>query len=485
MAKRMLIKLPETIKFNVAILILSIAFYSYSSICLADTVSDVMQINPITVVKVISPKSIEELQQLIVNHTGPISIGGARYSQGGQIATENCLFLDMQNMNHIINLDIEKQQITVEAGTTWLKILEEIDPKELSIKIMQSFYNFTVGGSLSVNVHGRYVGEGAIIRSVESIKIILADGSIKEASRTKNPELFFGAIGGYGGIGVIVEVTLNLTQNTPLERTSKRMDIEKYKDYFFDNIKNSKIAILHNADIYPPNYTLVNAITWNSTDKALSIKEKLSFPDKISPFKQFLLTSISNDTLRKFFRQYFYDPYKYYSQMVAWRNYEASDDVSALKPLSQKNSTFLLQEYFIPVENFNSFIPKMASILKQHKANVFNISIRHALPDSESLLAWAQKEVFAFVIYYEQGASSVAKKDTYQWTGKLIDAALEEGGSYYLPYQIIATPTQFLKAYPRSKEYFTLKKLVDPLYKFRNKLFDHYYPALLQQASSK
>lgn len=459
-------------KLNLAILI--IVFFSYSS--LADIVNDKTQLNPITVEKIIVPESIEEISNLIANHPGPISIAGGQYSQGGQTVIENGLFLDMKNMNHIINLDLEKHQITVEAGTTWIQILEKIDPEGLSPKIMQSFYNFTVGGSLSVNAHGRYVGEGAIIRSVESIKIILSDGSVKEASRIKNPELFFGAIGGYGGIGVIVEATLNLAQNIPLERFSKRMSIEKYKDYFFDNIKNSKTAILHNADIYPPNYTKVNAITWHKTNKPVTIKEKLSFQDKISSFKQLLLTLISNGNLRKFLRQYCYDPYKYYAHMVAWRNYETGDDVSVLDPLAQDKSIFLLQEYFIPVENFNSFVPKMANILQQHQVNVFNISIRHALPDSESLLSWAQKEVFAFVIYYEQGKSEADKKDVYQWTSKLIDAALEESGSYYLPYQIIATLDQFLKAYPRSEQYFDLKRLIDPTYKFKNKLLERYYP---------
>lgn len=433
-------------KFNLAIII--IGFFSYS--CFADIVNDKTQLNPIIVEKIVIPESIEEISNLVAHHSGPISIAGGQYSQGGQTAIENGLFLDMKNMNHIINLDLEKNQITVEAGTTWIQILEKVDPEGLSPKIMQSFYNFTVGGSISVNVHGRYVGEGAIIRSVESIKIILADGSVKEASRVKNPELFFGAIGGYGGIGIIVEITLNLAQNITLDRVSKRMSIEKYKDYFSNNIKNSKTAILHNADIYPPNYTQVNAITWNKTNKSLTIKEKLSLQNEISPFKKFLLTLVSNGDFRKFLRQYFYDPYKYYDHMVAWRNYEAGDDVSVLEPLAQDKSIFLLQEYFIPVENFNSFVPKMINILKQHQVNVFNISVRHALPDSESLLSWAQKEVFAFVIYYEQGKSEAEKKDVYQWTSKLIDAALEESGSYYLPYQIIATLDQFLRAYPRS-----------------------------------
>ena len=46
-------------------------------------------------------------------------------------------------------------------------------------KIMQSFSNFTVGGSLSVNCHGDYVGLGPVVESVRSLRIVTADGAIQ------------------------------------------------------------------------------------------------------------------------------------------------------------------------------------------------------------------------------------------------------------------------------------------------------------------
>ena len=61
------------------------------------------------------------------------------------------------------------------------------------------------------------------------------------------------------------------------------------------------------------------------------------------------------------------------------------------------------------------------------------------------------------------------------WTSELIQLAIDEGGDYYLPYQIAATRAQFLKAYPRAPEYFALKRRLDPTYKFRNSLWDAYY----------
>ena len=105
---------------------------------------------------------------------------------------------------------------------------------------------------------------------------------------------------------------------------------------------------------------------------------------------------------------------------------------------------------------------------------ITNISIRHAKQDPGSLLAWAPTEVFAFVIYYKQETSDAARNQVGVWTRELIDAALDVGGSYYLPYQLHASREQFLRAYPRADEFLALKQRLDPTNKFRNELLDKY-----------
>ena len=101
----------------------------------------------------------------------------------------------------------------------WCDIQRFVDPHGLAVKIMQTYANFTVGGALSVNCHGRYIGLGPLVLSVRSLKLVLHDGSVVEAQpAASNAELFFGAIGGYGALGVIVEVELDLAENTRVKR---------------------------------------------------------------------------------------------------------------------------------------------------------------------------------------------------------------------------------------------------------------------------
>ncbi|MES1201403.1 MAG: hypothetical protein ABUS57_08120 [Pseudomonadota bacterium] len=138
-------------------------------------------------------------------------------------------------------------------------------------------------------------------------------------------------------------------------------------------------------------------------------------------------------------------------------------------------STYALQEYFVPTDRFDAFVPAMAHILNAHHANVLNIAIRHTSADHESLLAWAKTDVYSLVLYYEQGTSPEGRAGVDVWTRDLVDAALAQGGSFYLPYQIHATRAQFLAAYPRAEEYFAVKRRLDPTYKFRNRLWEAYY----------
>jgi FAD/FMN-containing dehydrogenase len=439
-------------------------------------INDVSQLNPIRVADVITPHSIAEIQEAVKSHPGPISIGGAHHSMGGQIATEDALFLDMRQFNRVIRFDTDEKTITVEPGITWRQIQSVIDVKNLSVEIMQTYANFTVGGSLSVNVHGRYIGQGPMVRSVRSIKLVLADGSLVQCSPSEHPDLFYAAIGGYGGIGVIVEATLELTDNVHVERRAKTVPVTQYRHFFFEEIRDDHTAVFHNGDIYPPAYDTVNSVTWYQTDKRVTIPERLIPEDQNYRIEPRLISLVAEVPGGLWLRQHVIDPYIYHDHRVEWRNYEASYDARELEPASREKSTYVLQEYFVPVEHFDEFVPKMRTIFQQHHANILNVSIRHALPDPGTLLAWARSEVFCFVVYYKQGVTPEDRAAVAQWTREMIDADISVGGAYYLPYQVVATNTQFHKAYPRADEFFAVKAQVDPQNKFRNTLLNRYYP---------
>lgn len=439
-------------------------------------VNNVSQINSVRVAKEISPRYVTEIVTTITNTSGPISIGGGRYSQGGQIAYPDSLHIDMRKFNKVLAFDKTKKTITVQTGIRWRDIQEYIDPYNLSLKIMQTYSNFTVGGSLSVNVHGRYVGEGPLVNSVKQITLVLANGEVITASPTINPELFYGAIGGYGGIGVIVEAQLQLVDNVKVERTDIVMPVSEYKNFFLKYISPNPDAVFTNADIYPPDYQIARSVTWYETDKKLTQQARLIPRDEKYVWSPRIIDWISDISIGYWVRQYIIDPIIYISNPVEWRNYEASYDVGELEPKDRTETTYVLREYFIPVDKFDAFVPKMRDIFNKYDANIINVSIRHASQDPGTLLAWAKTDVFAFVVYYKQGTSREDQQNVKLWSRKMNTAAITLGGSYYLPYQIYETREQFIAAYPNAQKYFLLKKSIDPNYRFRNQLWAKLYP---------
>jgi len=151
---------------------------------------------------------------------------------GGQTATPEGVQIDLRDFRGVVAFDPAARTITVHSGTRWRQVQQAIDPAGLAVKIMQTYDTFTVGGALSVNAHGRYVGQGPIVRSVRSITLVLADGRIVTATPKENPDLFFGAVGGYGALGVIGDVTLDLAENCRIRREDERMPVASYADYF-------------------------------------------------------------------------------------------------------------------------------------------------------------------------------------------------------------------------------------------------------------
>jgi FAD/FMN-containing dehydrogenase len=421
----------------------------------------------------VRPLTIDALAQNIGQHQGPVSIGGARYSQGGQTRCADCLFVDTTGLNHILRLDEQARTVTLEAGVTWRQLQEYLDPLGFAPRIMQSYSNFSIGGSLAVNAHGRYVREGAIIRSVRSIKLVLADGRIVNASRTENRDLFDAAIGGYGGIGVIAEATLDIVPNQMLEKRTVRMNYRKYRQYYDTGVATAPEAVLHTAILYPPDFTTLNVTTASVTGKNPTQTMRLR-PPELTAARARQQDLLAYGTFGKWYRRHVHDVLFNRSEVV-WRNYEVAEDVTSIAP-PRKGSRYMLQEYFVPVQRFEEFVPRMAGVFKRHKVNVVTLSVRQAAADEESYLGWARVDIFAFVIFYEQPDTLVAQDKEGVWTREMADMVIAEGGAWYLPYKILATREQFAKAYPRAPEFFAVKARVDPTNKFRNRLWEAYGP---------
>ena len=93
----------------------------------------------------------------------------------------------------------------------------------------------------------------------------------------------------------------------------------------------------------------------------------------------------------------------------------------------------------------------------------------------EHVLAYApHKDVFAIIQMSNVGLSPEGQARAERVTRELVDAAIEQGGTYYLTYQLYPTPDQLHRAYPNAAHAFERKRFYDPGELFSSQFYERY-----------
>lgn len=434
-----------------------------------------------TVNRIECPKDISELYTLVSNEKR-ISIAGGKYSMGGQIWCNNGVMIDMKHLNKVIAFDTVRKTVTVQTGMLWKDLQAFLQPHNFTVKVMQSYNDFSVGGSLSVNVHGRDP-YSPLINTVESITVMLSDGSIVRANRTEHTDLFNAAIGGYGSCGIIIDATLQLEDNYKIKQSVTVVDVQDFKNFYDNTIANNPQVAFFNGNLYGPTFDKVVNFTWYKTDAPLT-QNKPIFPSTRSfahgaktNFLTYSVASTAEYLMGEFASiqqsRFKVDAKEGKKSPVILRADEMNYTVKSLATRTLR-TTKILQEYFIPVRHFTHFVNGFKKIIQEHDIKILNLSIRHVPRHNESILTYAPQDCFAFVCYISIKNNPQGHEQTQIWTEKVIDLALSLRGTYYLPYHLFATQDQFKRAYPRYNELLQVKRRYDPLGKFQNKLLESF-----------
>ena len=155
------------------------------------------------------------------------------------------------------------------------------------------------------------------------------------------------------------------------------------------------------------------------------------------------------------------------------RNELLNDHVSIIEN-KDVFSTDLLHEYFIPEKNFMQFINDIKPILKKSDIDLLNITIRGVQQDNDSYLTYARENVFGFVLLFNQKKTDEQEREMKILTNQLVDIALKNEGTFYLPYRLHIDKVKMKKAYPNADKFFELKLKYDPYAIFNNKFYQHY-----------
>ncbi|WP_010301182.1 FAD-binding protein [Candidatus Odyssella thessalonicensis] len=428
---------------------------------------------PAKILHIKTVQDIKDALQEAKTSQKKITIAGRKHSMGGQALLNDALQLDMMRFNKV-TYNPESKTVTVEPGATWRKVQKVLDTHGRSVKVMQSDNIFTVGGSLSVNVHGWQVGSPPLSATVVSLQVMTADGKLQTLTRDDNSLLFNAVLGGYGLFGIIVNVELETVANTSLKFHSKFMPSEDFTEAFDKFIsQNPHVELAYGRLSVDQNHLFEEAgLFWFEDDNS---KVMTSLKDEaLIAIKRSILRVSQESNLGRKIR---WSAEKFYAQQISRlgtlsRNNAMNTDIHILWPV-HKNSKDILQEYFVPKSQLSAFIKTLKKLIVEHEMNILNVTIREVRQDKLSLLPYAKTDVFGLVCLFSQDLTDEAEEQMHKFTQTTVDEVIKLGGTFYLPYRRHYSKRQLISAYPELTSWTLIKQAFDPENLFESDFYQH------------
>ena len=405
-----------------------------------------------------------------------VSIAGAKHSMGGHTIYPDGILLNMRPYSSM-SLDTVNNILTIGSGALWSDALQYLNKYDRSVSVMQAFSSFSIGGSISVNGHGWQHNAPPVSSTIVSFSIMKADGQILECDRINNEELFGLAIGGYGLFGIILDIKLRVVDNRNLKFKSYKFRSDEYIDHFEEYVDNDPSVQLVFGRLNISNKKFLQEATLNifrSSVEDVDHQGRITEDERSVQLKRLVFRSTVNSEYGKRLRWNLENNLRELSSKLTFtRNQVLNDNVSIVKN-NDSTSTDILHEYFIPRRNLDQYIEGLKQILPNEKIDLLNITIRNVYPDTDSFLRYADEEMFAFVMLFNQRIDPEHEIEMRALSNSLARLTHSLDGTYYLPYRLHVDKTLFKKMYPQSDEFFRLKLKYDPEEIFQNRFYLYY-----------
>jgi FAD/FMN-containing dehydrogenase len=406
----------------------------------------------------------------------PVTAAVARHSMGGQSLARDGTAITLDGGP--LEIDTAEKTYRTSAANRWRDVIRMLDPRGFSPAVMQSNSDFGVGSTFCVNAHGWPVPYGPFGSTVRAIRMVMADGTLMQCSRTENAELFSLAMGGYGLFGIIVELDVEMAPNMLLQPKFERMAPEKFADGFTRVIDTDKTLIMA--------YGRMSVSRKNFFDDALMVTYRPAtdqpalLPAAASAGK---LTGLQSEIYRaqtgwemakglRWFMESRIGPAMTGSR--ATRNSLMAEPVANLAQRDLRR-TDILHEYFVAPERFGEFVAACRDIIPKSRAEFLNVTLRYVAADTTPVMTIAPVRRIAAVMSFSQEVTPEGEIDMMQTTEALIDRVTAIGGAFYLPYRLHARRDQVEKAYPAVSGFIAAKRRYDPKLLFRNAMWDAYF----------
>ena len=124
--------------------------------------------------------------------------------------------LDLNFLDRVISIDLEKKTIHVEALITFNDLINYTLKYNLIPKTISEFKYITIGGAVSgLGIESSSFKYGLVHDMVFELDVLIGTGEIITVNKYKNSDLYFGLPNSYGTFGYIISAKLELIEVKP------------------------------------------------------------------------------------------------------------------------------------------------------------------------------------------------------------------------------------------------------------------------------
>ena len=175
-----------------------------------------------------TPKSIRDVSE-IVRQSESVRANGAGHSwhPGLYCPARGGTRVDLLNVRSVESstrwiLDERARVVRGDAGLLTRDLLDGLASRGYTLPAFPWFIDQTIGGAVATASHGSSLRAGSLSSQLVAVTVVLADGSVEHYAEGKtSPALFESLRANVGRLGVVVDVSLRVVENSRITRNNE------------------------------------------------------------------------------------------------------------------------------------------------------------------------------------------------------------------------------------------------------------------------
>ena len=398
---------------------------------------------------------------------GVIARGLGR-SYGDPAQNGGGLVVRLRPPDRAIDLDADGGSVTVHAGVSLDVLLRQLVPAGWFVPVTPGTRFVTVGGAIASDIHGKnHHVDGTFGRHVLSMRLALADGSVRRITPHGDPDLFWATVGGMGLTGIILEATFRLLpieSSLCLVETTRLPNLDALLDTMSTGDDDHRYSVAW-LDLLATGPRLGRAVLTRGDHASASDLRAAGHRTSADPLRFAPPPSVDvppgapnvvpSPAVRLFNELWYRKAPRHHVGLEGLTSFFHPLDMVGSWNRAYGRNGFLQYQFLVPFERTDALREVIGLVVASGRASIVNVLKRFGA-EGDGMLSFPRPG-WTFTVDLPAGAPGLDRL-----LADLDRIVLAAGGRHYLAKDATCTPETIVAGYPRLDEWRAVRRAVDP-----------------------